>query len=135
MLFDEAIMEEKFITRFIVPSITKEESALQDAAENIHLNLKQLTTAFHLGRLIPLSDNMWKSLENSDSWKTNSQEDLHGNCEKEWNLLMKAFKQNNVIEAPIVLELNGKYHLLSGDAKLMCMKVMKIEPQVYLITY
>lgn len=139
MLFEIAL-EEKTVQslRFVPPLLAKEEGELEKASEELGLSLKRLVEAFHLGELRPLSDGDWKRMNNTESWGTTSMEKVKEKSEyyeRDFQSLTKAFKQNNSIEAPIVLKRqDATLYLVAGDTRLMCMRAMGIKPSVYVIS-
>jgi hypothetical protein len=125
--------------RFVVPLLSKEESELRRTADEENLNYNRLLQAYQLGSLETLSEHDWKRMKNTESWDTTSLQkvkkvaDSYG---RDWNSLIKAFKQNKVIEAPIVLYRKGEApYLVAGNTRLMCMRAMQIRPQIFKMSY
>jgi hypothetical protein len=127
MTFDTVLKEEKVTSlRFSAPSLPKIEKKLREVADELKLDYKQLLKAYQLGAIEDVSN---KTLDRIDI-------NTDVTDSKEWNDLLKAFKQNNTVEAPILLyRENYPPQLIDGATKLGCMKVMKIEPKVFKIRY
>jgi len=100
-------------------------------------NIKAIKNAYKEAKLIPLKNDMWKKLENTDSWKTTDEEKIEKavarnerssgrrNIEK----VIEEFLSGKV-RAPIVMSYNRKngvyknHTLIGGNTRLMVARAL-----------
>lgn len=89
------------------------------------------------GHMVPLTDDIWQRLENTDSnrfeagdWKT--VERFANSVQRNWLDLKKKLQACHSLDAPLVMYINGKYHLISGNTRLMVARAAGITPNVLL---
>jgi hypothetical protein len=89
------------------------------------------------GDLVTLEENVWSSLENSDSptieiggWE--QVQELSSQVNRDWENLKNKLEQGTVLQAPIVMKFGDSFHLVAGNTRLMVSKAMGITPKVLL---
>jgi hypothetical protein len=138
---------------FIAPTIAEEKGEIKRVSIELFGNPDaQETENFFLcfsavartAQLVELSEDMWKQLENTDSYNI-SLDDWslvekraalgHSDQPRDWQLLKIQFEQGASIEAPIVLKTNSILHLVSGNTRLMVARALGITPKVLLVKF
>lgn len=106
-------------------------------------NGEALERLYNKSTLVLLSDTMWRKLENTDSFTTETVSDIAKAIERKARRItgkrsieavIKEFMTGKV-RAPIVVEYdNGrKYALVAGNTRLMVARMLGIKPSVILI--
>jgi hypothetical protein len=127
----------KLETALGISNPSHEEDELKRTADELGLSYKALLRAYESGSLEALPDVDWKQMKNTESWGTTSLKDaerIADSYDKDWQSILKALKNKNEIEAPIVLYRNNEPpYLIAGNTRLMFMRAMKIRPKVFKI--
>jgi len=101
-------------------------------------NKKSLEKKYSVSRLYELRDDLWKKLENTDSYLIENMNDIkkavRKNSASSGNRnIENVFKEfiNGSVRAPIILcyDSNKKYTLVAGNTRLMVARLMKIKPK------
>ncbi len=106
-----------------------------------HDILKSLGNKILGGELVPLSDEIWAKLENTDSWSNVSKgdlkkaEELSKYYKKNFSVILNAIKDGSGILAPIIFKTGDRMHLMSGNTRLMIARGLKQRPEVIIIEY
>ncbi len=89
------------------------------------------------GKMNALNDEMWSRLENIDScdieegdWET--VESKSKEASRDFLVPKNKIEDGKLLDAPIIMKLGDKLHLVSGNTRLMVTKAFGIKPQVYL---
>ena len=89
--------------------------------------------------LVPLTDDLWSTLENTDSsdiavgdWEAvkHHAEDGHPEHPRDWQAIREKMASGVSLDAPIVLSMKGVNHLVSGNTRLMVARAIGIMPEV-----
>ncbi len=91
--------------------------------------------------LIGMSEELWKKLENTDSlkilagdWDAVALHAYHGgDSPRDWQSLKLRMESGELLDAPIVVKIGNKMHLVSGNTRLMVARALGISPSVLLI--
>ena len=85
-----------------------------------------------------LSDEIWKNVENTDSLSITKGDwgavaliaESHG---RDWRMLKEKMEKGQPIDAPIIVKLGGKFHLVSGNTRLMVARALGVRPRVLVV--
>ncbi len=94
--------------------------------------------------LVDLSEQVWKDLDNTDSydivregWVRVNEHVEHTNKEtgsnRDWRYLKQKIEQEQELDASIILKHDGEFHLVSGNTRLMVARALGITPKVLLV--
>lgn len=128
---------------FKYPDIEEERGEFERVARMFSVDSDTLEfLAQEEGRLIPLREDTWSVLENTDSNKLvkGDWDSVRAMSEaqtpiRDWEKL-KDHKENDVpIDAPIIMKFNGRYHLIAGNTRLMVARALGITPKVLIFEY
>ena len=122
---------ERVIQEFLAEDVTEE-------------NIGRVVRALESSPLSDLSDEEWRTLENTDSFHgvraghvedaerlaEEKNQDLKLENKRDFEILLNAFRQGNPMEAPTILKHQGILHLVSGDTRLTISRGMNIRPKV-----
>ena len=92
-------------------------------------------------KLEVLTNEIWEKLENTDSNQVIENDDLDKVIElseeydREWKTKLETIKNNHSIPAPIIFEMNGRYHKVSGNTRLMLAKALGKIPMIAIVRY
>jgi len=126
---------EKSAAKFVLPSLEDEKGEF-DRYNFSKDEIKRIKKQFVQKNLQPLSDSVWKKLQNTDSWAIKNLEDvikLSQEYGRDWESIKNALQSNKELPAPIVLRRGGSYELIGGNTRLMVAKALNIRPTVLLI--
>ena len=138
---------EKSLPPFVFPNIEAERGEIERVAREF---AEEDPTAFTIrfiekakeSKLIPLSDEMWNSLENTDSldiktadWGRVDHRAVAGHPEaaRDWQNLKQRIESGAQLDAPIICAKNGRLHLVSGNTRLMVMRALGQTPHILLV--
>lgn len=91
---------------------------------------------------ISLQEDIWSQLENTDSydiqkedWKTVEYHAVEGNPKnpRDWKRIKESMEIKSSIDLPIIFHANGKFHLVSGNTRLMVARALGIVPKVLIV--
>lgn len=92
--------------------------------------------------LITMSEEMWSTLENTDSydipsgdWEAVEHHSAAGHSEapRDWQKLKSKMENGESLDAPIICHKAGRFHLVSGNTRLMVARALGQIPQVLLV--
>lgn len=125
----------KSVINWVKPSVEDESEGFRLAAEKLGLDVEDMNKKAASGWMTQLPNDMWSILENTDSWVTESLEEIEkyaAKHDKDLESLVGAIGEGKSISAPIVVILgNGMPYLIAGNIRLMISKVMGINPEVF----
>jgi hypothetical protein len=130
--------------RFCFPDLEVERGEIERVAEVFSREKENFVEEFFRrgmkASLVELDDEMWGNLENTDStdikdgdWETVARNSGQKDVARDWEGLRKKIESSLPIDAPIVLYINDRYHLVSGDTRLSVSKALGIRPKVLLV--
>jgi hypothetical protein len=118
--------------------IRDNEDKIEAAAAHFNYPIPDLQYAFFLGKEVVLSDDIWSKLENSDSYKTKSLEDVIKKAnELKINIkpYIDAIKNDTELPFPLVFNyMPNKYYLVGGDVVLSLYKALNVIPVALMAT-
>jgi hypothetical protein len=128
---------EQFSNVFKYPNIASEQGEFQRVSTEFGIDTSVLEYLAQNGKLIELSEDLWQILENTDSRDIfpgdyKKVAELSGQVNRDWETIHQALLSRRAIEAPIIMKHGSKYHLISGNTRLMVAKAMEIKPTVLL---
>lgn len=122
-------------TPFLFPNIEREAGEFERVAKSFGLETSTLMSQATKGELVDLDDETWQRLENTDSnqleagdWKKVEEYSAHVN--RDWAGLRDKIISGEAIDAPIIMKFGERYHLVSGNTRLMITKAIGIKPHV-----
>ena len=96
---------------------------------------------FENAQLEPLTDEVWSKLENTDSYNSVAPGDIEGagkiaeSNKRSWKQKLNSMRNGKPMPAPIIFEMNGRYHKVSGNTRLMLARALNSRPRVIFIRY
>lgn len=89
-------------------------------------------------KLEVLTEDMWRALENTDSydivrndWKVVEElADSHG---RDWKSLREKAEKGERLDAPVVVKVGDRLHLVSGNTRLMITRALGQAPHVLVV--
>ena len=136
-LFD-ILFEE--LQQWFKPSWEEEQEEFERSIEDLNISdvsLEDLEDKFESGSLVSLSDDIWRQMENTDSWDIKSIEDAEHYAEmyeRDLGGLLKALRDKQPLPAPIVLmKPDGVPYLVAGNTRLMASRALNITPKVWMV--
>ena len=147
MSFESPHTKEKEVTLFVFPNLKTEQdeilrTALQFANEEPIVFSEKFVEQARKSSVVPLTDDIWSRLENTDSYDIPKGDfemvkyhAVEGNptSPRDWEMLKSKIEKGEQVDAPIVCELGGKLHLVSGNTRLMVSRASGITPSVLLV--
>jgi hypothetical protein len=126
-----------FESRWKRPSWSDEYGEFERVGDEMKIDVGMLKGAFDQGRLIPLTDDIWSILDNTDSWAIQSMEEVlkySATYGRDIKRIIIGLQSNVDMPAPIVLKFSGnQYTLVGGNTRLMAAKALNIRPYVWLM--
>lgn len=106
--------------------------------EGVDISVDTLIKKFKKANEVTLTDKIWDNLEN-----TESNEIVKGDIDKvkkiakKYNktnpdILVKSIK-NDTYERPLILNFDGRYHLIAGNTRLCTAKAIGVNPKVFIV--
>lgn len=115
------------------PSFKEEIDEFKRTANEKNIPLEDLKLAFKNGKPITLTNDVWKKMKNTDSWKTDTMAKVEVLADK-YGKDLKSIMSTSKLPMPIVLKNKNEYYLIAGNTRLMYCKANKIVPEIFLIT-
>ena len=132
---------------FILPNIESERGEIERVAktfapEGVESFLRKFFVQAGKSEVVELDDEVWKKLENTDSWDIelgnwekvrHHAEEGHPDNPRRWDLIRGALGENKEIYAPIIVTVGDKTHLVSGNTRLMVCRAAGVRPHVLMV--
>jgi hypothetical protein len=119
------------------PPASQEHDELTRISREENIPMAVLVQAYHNAQLVDLDDQLWSSIEGTDSWRIDDLPDAQQAAKKSGaNLspVVAGLQSNSRMPSPIVLKrADGSVRLVGGNARLMAAKAMKVRPKVALM--
>lgn len=129
---------------FKKPTLQNEIGELRRAAQHFGIDDSVLMyLAETEGRLIPLSQEIWSQLDNTDSFNVKSDDhdtaatyaSMNG---RDYHQIADSIYASGIgaekLDAPIIMKYGDQYHLVAGNTRLMACRAYGVTPNVYLFT-
>lgn len=122
------------------PNIENEDGEFNRVAETFGVEASTLISQAHKGELIQLTENLLNSLENTNAntFEAGDWEAVHnhsnpdGVFKRDWQVLRDKIEAGVVLDAPIIMKFGSRYHLVSGNTRLMIARAKGIYPKILL---
>lgn len=101
-------------------------------------NLRYLQTQYNKAKKVSLIDRDWKKLENTDSFETNTLDEVYSAMERnkaprDIERILRQYVSGNV-SCPIVIKFeDNRLELVGGNTRLMIARVLQIKPKIVLV--
>ena len=127
-------------TYFKWPNIEKEEGEFERVAGTFGVDSSVLMFLAGEGELVDLDSDVWSELENTDSnsvevgdWDAvHDHSNPDGQHKRDWESLKKKMDSGTEMDSPIIMKIGNKYHLVSGNTRLMVSPAKGVIPKVLL---
>lgn len=121
---------------WVVPSYKNEIEEFRRYDDISEDDMKKVRAQFTPDRLRPLTDNVWRSLSNTDSYDVKDEAQAAKLAEsygKDWRSILKLLTSGSAVDAPIVLHRDGEYDLVAGNTRLMFSRALGITPTILIV--
>lgn len=121
-----------------VGEVLRVAEAFTSSEEEKELFLKNYYEAFEKGQAMTLYDAVWAELKNTDSFdiKKGDWESVAHHTEqagRDWEKIRDDMQSGQDVAMPTILKINGIYHKVGGNTRLMVARALGIEPTVFMI--
>lgn len=131
---------EKSSEYFKYPDIEAEIGEFERVADTFGIDSSVLMFLAHEGQMTYLDFELWNKLENTDSntfdigdWEwVHEHSNPDGEHKRDWESLKDKVERGKVLNAPIIMKYGNKYHLVSGNTRLMVARAKGVVPKVLL---
>lgn len=134
------LVESLSFDNWVNPDFNYEDSEFKRTARDLKLKYSFIRkSVLTKGFLVEFNDDLWRTCDNTSSFKINSLSDCNDyliKVDRNRNLkrLIEGFKNNNEIPAPIVIiKSDNQPYLVGGNTRLMVSKALGIRPKVWLV--
>lgn len=126
---------------FSKPDIYSEKGEFERVARTFNIDSSILLWAAQQGSLAPLTEDIWLTLENTDSYNIEIDghevagqyaEEVGRNYTEVAEAMYAGVAKNEPIDAPIVMKIDETYHLVSGNTRLMAARAYGVMPKVWM---
>jgi hypothetical protein len=110
---------------------------LKRVAEEFGIPEADLLGAFESGRVASLTDDIWRVLENTDSYDTTDEDSARSialEYERDIASIYDAIDSGSTLPMPIVLNFKGGYYLIAGNTRLMVCRSRGITPKIFVVS-
>jgi len=122
---------------FKYPNIEKEEGEFDRVAVEFGIETSVLMFQAQNGELVQLTEEVLSKLENTDAntfdvgdWDAvHDHSNPDGVHKRDWESLKTKMEKGEVLDAPIIMKFGDRYHLVSGNTRLMVSRAMGIYPK------
>lgn len=123
---------------FKYPDLEKERGEFDRVADTFGIDSSVLMFQAQDGELAQLSEDIWGKLENTDSnsFEAGDWDAVHdhsnpdGEHTRDWESLRVKLESGTVLDAPIIMKFGDRYHLVSGNTRLMVARAKGLVPKV-----
>ncbi|MFM2381329.1 MAG: hypothetical protein RLZZ76_96 [Candidatus Parcubacteria bacterium] len=123
--------------KFVFPNIQNEKGELERVATTFGIDSSVLYYEAKNGEMVVLENDVWTILENTDSNKIDvgdfvKVKEFSDEYKRDWVDLKTKIESGKTIDAPIIMKYGSRYHLVSGNTRLMVSRALDIQPRVLL---
>lgn len=123
---------------FKYPNIEKEEGEFDRVAKEFSIETSVLMFLAQGGELVQMDEALLSKLENTDAdtvqegdWEVvHDHSNPDGVHKRDWETLKKKMETGEVLDAPIIMKFGNRYHLVSGNTRLMVSRAKGVYPKV-----
>ena len=134
MKLSEILFENNLKVSWYKPDMSEEHEEMERTSEDLEVDLSLIEDGYEKATLEDLTDDMWRGMENTDSWDIGSLDDAKNYAleyGKDIESIIDGFKSGESLPAPIVLiKPDGGYYLIAGNTRLMVARAFGIVPKV-----
>jgi hypothetical protein len=125
------------MVQWVAPSLERERPELRRTAKNLRLTVRLLEAACAVGNVMPLDDDMWAQVTNTESYGVRTIPELlelGRQYNRDVNHILAGLRRKLCfMPAPIVLTRpHLRPYLIAGNTRLSACRAMKIQPHVLL---
>ncbi len=134
------------VPQFVFPSFEHEEGEIERVQQHFKIESPDFVDRFlkraRAGKLIKLSDEVWDTVENTDSHSDNilrGDWDAVAECsdahevKRDWQTLKTKLQTGVRLDAPVIVRHGDVLHLVSGNTRLMVARALGIKPDVLIV--
>ena len=129
---------EKGDNYFKYPDIQNEFGEFERVGKTFGIDSSALIFLAEQGELVTISDDIWSKLENTDSnsvefgnWDAvHDHSNPNDEFKRDWESLRAKMESGKTLDAPIIMKFGERYHLVSGNTRLMISRAKGIAPKV-----
>lgn len=134
---------------FVFPVLQNEHGEIERVAhaycpDSVETFIQSFYESAQGADLTDLTEDMWQSLENTDSfdipiegWDKVNEHIVHTNeqtgAHRDWEDIQQKMEGGQALDAPIILKYKGSTHLVSGNTRLMVARALGKTPQVLIV--
>jgi len=123
---------------FKYPNIEKEEGEFDRVAKEFGFETSVLMFLAQSGELVQMDEALLSKLENTDAdtveegdWEAvHDHSNPDGVHKRNWEDLRDKLEAGSVLDAPIIMKFGDRYHLVSGNTRLMVARAKGISQKV-----
>lgn len=123
---------------FKYPNIEKEEGEFDRVAKEFGIETSVLMFLAQSGELVQMDEELLSQLENTDAdnvleggWEAvHDHSNPDGVHKRDWEDLRDKLEAGSGLDAPIIMKFGDRYHLVSGNTRLMVARAKGIRPKV-----
>jgi len=134
MKLSEILFENNLKVSWYKPDMSEEHEEMERTSEDLKVDLSLIEDGYEKATLEDLTDDMWRGMENTDSWDIGSLDDAKNYAleyGKDIESIIDGFKSGESLPAPIVLiKPDGGSYLIAGNTRLMVARAFGIVPKV-----
>ena len=116
------------------PSLEEERGEIERQAQDLNMDPLSLARLFQKGHLVPLDDDTWNRMENTESSSPDiSLKDVLSWTHRDVNSIYSVFKNGGVLPAPMVLIHGGTPICVAGNTRLSLARALRVRPKVLMV--
>jgi len=122
--------------KWIKSGYSYEKGEFERTAKSMKIDVAALEKNYNTSKMVKLQNDVWRNLENTRSWDTQTIEDVDSTAKRYATNYKKIFVEMVTIEklyCPIILQKSGKYSLIAGNTRLMICRAMNVVPEVVIV--
>ncbi len=123
--------------QFKYPDIESESGEFERVAQTFGIDSSVLMFQARNGEMTTLDEDLWQKLENTDSntfevddWEQTQR--FSESIGRNWQDLKNKMSSGIPLDAPIIMKIGERYHLVSGNTRLMVARAAGVTPKILL---
>ena len=117
-----------------MPNIMEERGEVTRQAQSMGLDWRQLMQAIRQARIVPLDNNTWVNMKNTNSTDPNlTLQEVMSWTHRDVGRIFQAFQTGGTLPAPIVVINQNVPYCLAGNTRLSVAKVLRVKPKVLMV--
>jgi hypothetical protein len=115
------------------PSLEEERGEIERQSQELNMDAQNLAKIFQSGHLVPLNDDTWNRMENTESSSPDIKlKDVLSWTHRDVNSIHNIFEKGGSLPAPMVLIHNGTPICVAGNTRLSLARALGVRPQVWM---